>query len=101
MTNNYSERNLTVSSHNGHTPEKSYNIQIARAKLQKCRYYLSMACVHFYMCADDTQLHIDFSPEDEVFAHVVIAECVKEIKAWTSENFLLLNLVWHLYLPRP
>ena len=39
-----------------------------------------MACVHFYMCADDTQLHIDFSPEDEGSAHVVIAECVRKSK---------------------
>ena len=42
------------------------------------------------MYADDTQLY--FSPEDEHSAHAVIAECVKEIKAWLSDNFLLLNM---------
>ena len=40
------------------------------------------------MYADDSQLYLDFSPEDEGSAH---AECVKEIKAWLSDNFLLLN----------
>ena len=43
------------------------------------------------MYADDTQLYLDFSPEDEDSAHAIIAECVKEIKAWLSDNFLLLN----------
>ena len=43
------------------------------------------------MYADDTQLYIDFSPEGEDSAHAIIAECVKEIKAWLSDNFLLLN----------
>ena len=40
------------------------------------------------MYADDTQLYLDFSPEDEVSAH---AGCVIEIKAWLSDNSLLLN----------
>ena len=43
------------------------------------------------MYTDDTQLYLDFSPEDEDSAHANIAECVKEIKAWLSDNFLLLN----------
>ena len=43
------------------------------------------------MYADDTQLYLDFSPEDEVSAHATIARCVMEIKAWLSDNFLLLN----------
>ena len=45
------------------------------------------------MYEDDTQLYmyLDFSPEDEDSAHAIIAECVKEIKAWLSDNFLLLN----------
>ena len=43
------------------------------------------------MYADDTQLYLDFSPEDEVSAHATIAGCVMEIKAWLSDNFLLLN----------
>ena len=47
--------------------------------------------VHFHMYADDTQLYLDFSPEDEVSAHATIAGCVMEIKAWLSDNFLLLN----------
>ena len=47
--------------------------------------------VHFHMYADDTQLYLDFSPEDEDSAHAIIAECVMEIKAWLSDNFLLLN----------
>ena len=47
--------------------------------------------VHFHMYADDTQLSLDFSPEDEVSAHATNAGCVKEIKAWLSVNFLLLN----------
>ena len=34
---------------------------------------------------------IDFSPEDEVTVHAIIDECVKEIKEWLSDNFLLLN----------
>ena len=45
----------------------------------------------FHMYADDTQLYLDFSPEDEVSAHATIAGCVMEIKAWLSDNFLLLN----------
>ena len=47
--------------------------------------------VHFHMYADDTQSYLDFSPEDEVSAHATIAGCVMEIKAWLSDNFLLLN----------
>ena len=47
--------------------------------------------VHFHMYADDTQLYLDFSPEDEVTVHAIIDECVKEIKAWLSDNFLLLS----------
>ena len=47
--------------------------------------------MHFHMYADDTQLYLDFSPEDEVSAHATNAGCVKEIKAWLSDNFLLLN----------
>ena len=43
------------------------------------------------MYADDTQLNLDFSPEDEDSAHASIAEYVKEIKAWLSDNFLLPN----------
>ena len=43
------------------------------------------------MYADDTQLYLDFSPEDEDSVHANIAEYVKEIKAWLSDNFLLLN----------
>ena len=46
------------------------------------------------MYADDTQLYmyLDFSPEDEVSAmHATIDECVKEIKAWLSDHFFLLN----------
>ena len=43
------------------------------------------------MYADDTQLYLDFSPKDKVYAHVIIDECVKEMKAWLSDNFLLLN----------
>ena len=44
--------------------------------------------VQFHMYADDTQLYLDFSPEDEDSAHASIAKCVKEIKAWLSDNFL-------------
>ena len=47
--------------------------------------------VHFHMYADDTQLYVDFSPEDEVTVHAIIDECVKETKEWLSDNFLLLN----------
>ena len=47
--------------------------------------------VHFHMYANATQLYLDFSPEDEVSVHATIAGCVKEIKAWRSDNFLLLN----------
>ena len=43
------------------------------------------------MHADDIQLCLDFSPEDEDSAHAIIVECVKEIKTWLSDNFLLLN----------
>ena len=30
------------------------------------------------MYADDTQLYLDFSPEDEVSAHATIARCVMD-----------------------
>ena len=43
------------------------------------------------MYADDTQLYFDFSPEDEVSADATIAGCVNEVKAWLSDDFLLLN----------
>ena len=44
------------------------------------------------MYADNTQLYLDFRPEDEVSAHAFIAECVKQLKAWLSDNLLLLNV---------
>ena len=47
--------------------------------------------VHFHMYADDTRLYLNFSPEDKVSAPATIAGCVMEIKAWLSDNFLLLN----------
>ena len=37
------------------------------------------------------KLYLDLSPEDEVSAHATIAECVRETKAWLSDNFLLIN----------
>ena len=43
------------------------------------------------MYADDTQVYLDFSLDNEVSAHAIIAECVKKIKAWLSDNLLLLN----------
>ena len=46
---------------------------------------------YFHMYADNTQLYFDFSPENEVSAHATIAGCVREIKAWPSDNLLLLN----------
>ena len=53
--------------------------------------YIAKHGVHFHTYADDTQLYLDFSPEDEVSAHATIAGCVMEIKTWLSDNFLLLN----------
>ena len=46
---------------------------------------------YFHMYADDIKLYLDIIPEDEVSAHATIAGCVMEIKAWLSDNFLLLN----------
>ena len=45
----------------------------------------------YHMYADDTQLYLDFSPDSESTVHSRIATCVNDIKAWLSDNMLLLN----------
>ena len=45
----------------------------------------------YHMYADDTQLYLDFSPDSESMVHSKISACVSDIKAWLSDNMLLLN----------
>uniref|UniRef100_A0A3B3C1C6 Reverse transcriptase domain-containing protein n=1 Tax=Oryzias melastigma TaxID=30732 RepID=A0A3B3C1C6_ORYME len=45
-------------------------------------------CFHSY--ADDTQLYIAVSPDDEESVNVLL-NCILDIKSWMAENFLQLN----------
>ncbi len=46
--------------------------------------------ISFHCCADDTQLYISTRP-DETSKLSKLTECVKNIKDWMTNNFLLLN----------
>ncbi len=46
--------------------------------------------IRFHCYADDTQLYISTKP-DEISKLSKLTECVKNIKDWTTSNFLLLN----------
>ena len=47
--------------------------------------------ISYHMCADDSQLYIDFSSCDEKTAMANLQLCIQEIKTWLRDNFLLLN----------
>ncbi len=61
-------------------------------------YYFHYTCIHytrkyrisFHCYADDTQLYISTKP-DETSKLSKLTECVKNIKDWMTNNFLLLN----------
>ena len=46
--------------------------------------------IHYHCYADDTQLYISLK-HDESNHLVQLQECLKNIKAWMTQNFLLLN----------
>uniref|UniRef100_A0AAR2KJT6 Reverse transcriptase domain-containing protein n=1 Tax=Pygocentrus nattereri TaxID=42514 RepID=A0AAR2KJT6_PYGNA len=46
--------------------------------------------INFHCYADDTQLYISSKPDDKIKL-AKIEDCVKDIKDWMSNNFLLLN----------
>ena len=46
--------------------------------------------IHFHCYTDDTQLYISMKP-DESNHYVELQECLKKIKAETTQNFLLLD----------
>ncbi|XP_030580839.1 uncharacterized protein LOC115777144, partial [Archocentrus centrarchus] len=47
-------------------------------------------CINFHSYADDTQLYLSMKPDD-THQLVKLQECLKDIKAWMTSNFLLLN----------
>ena len=46
--------------------------------------------VHFHCYADDNQLYLSMKP-DESNHLVQLQDCLKNIEAWMTQNFLLLN----------
>uniref|UniRef100_A0AAR2K8P7 Reverse transcriptase domain-containing protein n=1 Tax=Pygocentrus nattereri TaxID=42514 RepID=A0AAR2K8P7_PYGNA len=46
--------------------------------------------VNFHCYADDTQLYISAKPDDQ-YRLKKMEDCVKDVKGWMSQNFLLLN----------
>ena len=44
---------------------------------------------HFY--ADDSQLYMSFSPEDEDEARQTMEACIAEVKEWMQRNHLKMN----------
>uniref|UniRef100_A0AAR2IX88 Reverse transcriptase domain-containing protein n=1 Tax=Pygocentrus nattereri TaxID=42514 RepID=A0AAR2IX88_PYGNA len=46
--------------------------------------------INFHCYADDTQLYISSKPDDKIKLGK-IEDCIKDIKDWMSNNFLLLN----------
>ena len=47
--------------------------------------------ISYHMYAVDTQLYMDFRDSQENAAMSSIQSCMQDIKAWLTENFLLLN----------
>ena len=44
--------------------------------------------VHFQCYADDTQLYMSMKPDE---SNHLLQDCLKNIEAWMTQNFLLLN----------
>ena len=47
--------------------------------------------VRYHVYADDTQLYVDFPPNDSASAADQIYRCVIDVKAWLVSRYLLLN----------
>ena len=47
--------------------------------------------VRYHVYADDTQLYVDFPPNDSASAADQISRCVIDVKAWLGSRYLLLN----------
>ena len=47
--------------------------------------------VRYHVYADDTQLYVDFPPNDSASAADQISRCVIDVKAWLASRYLLLN----------
>ena len=47
--------------------------------------------ISYHIYADDTQLYLDFRDSQENAAMFSIQSCIQDIKAWLTDNLLLLN----------
>ena len=54
-------------------------------------YIFEMHGVRYHVYADDTQLYVDFPPNDSASAADQISRCVIDVKAWLASRYLLLN----------